>query len=133
MTKIFYLLFTTEVIIPDNDITFVRLAIFLFMAPIFVKYMIQLITAPWYYFLEKKHQHKAPLSRTPRASVLIPAWNEEVGILKTIQSVLNTRYENLELIVINDGSTDCTHELVTEFIEQHKLASDSNISLTSIK
>ena len=51
---------------------------------------------------------------------MVPAWNEEVGIVKTIQSVLKNNYKDIELIIINDGSTDKTHSVVTKFIEQNK-------------
>ncbi len=130
---VFYLLFTTELIVPQYDIEFMRMVIFICMAPLFVKYVIQLLTAPLYYFLEKHKQSKTPLTRTPRVSVLVPAWNEEVGIIKTMQSVLDTRYSNLELIAINDGSTDRTHELVTNFLENHKLHAESDQNLPEIK
>lgn len=131
--SVFYLLFTTEIATPDNDIASMRWVIFLFMAPIFVKYIIQLVTAPWYYLLEKHYQRRKPISATPQVSVLIPAWNEEVGILNTVQSVIDTQYEKLEIIVINDGSNDRTHELVTAFIEQHQSASNSASNLAKIK
>jgi poly-beta-1,6-N-acetyl-D-glucosamine synthase len=114
------LLFTTEHILPENDLAMMRLVILFFMLPIFLKYIVQLTAAPWYSFLEKRQNLPSTVARNPRVSVLIPAWNEEVGILKTIQSVLNTHYEDLELIVINDGSTDRTHELVTSFLESYK-------------
>ncbi|WP_415887439.1 glycosyltransferase [Neptuniibacter sp. QD37_6] len=51
-------------------------------------------------------------------SVLIPAWNEEVGIINTLRSALAADYNNYEVIVINDGSTDKTHQLLSEFIAQ---------------
>jgi len=48
----------------------------------------------------------------PAISVIIPAYNAERTILKTIESVLQQTYCNFELIVINDGSTDGTLELI---------------------
>jgi cellulose synthase/poly-beta-1,6-N-acetylglucosamine synthase-like glycosyltransferase len=48
--------------------------------------------------------------------VLIPAWNEEVGVAATIRSVLATGYPHLEVVVVNDGSTDRTHEVVQELL-----------------
>lgn len=47
----------------------------------------------------------------PRVAVLIPAFNEETVIVRTIRSVLNSDYPNLRVIVIDDGSTDNTFEV----------------------
>jgi cellulose synthase/poly-beta-1,6-N-acetylglucosamine synthase-like glycosyltransferase len=45
---------------------------------------------------------------TPPASVLLPAYNEQAGVVQSVQSLLDLRYPELEVIVINDGSTDDT-------------------------
>ena len=45
-------------------------------------------------------------------SCCIPAYNHEPFIGEAIQSFINQTYENLELIIINDGSTDRTHEII---------------------
>lgn len=50
----------------------------------------------------------------PRVAVLIPAYNEETVIVRTIRSVLNSDYENLRVIVVDDGSTDNTFEAARE-------------------
>ncbi len=42
--------------------------------------------------------------------MLIPAYNEEKVIVRTIRSVLNSDYKNLHVIVIDDGSKDRTAE-----------------------
>jgi peptidoglycan-N-acetylglucosamine deacetylase len=47
----------------------------------------------------------------PRVAVLIPAYNEETVIVRTIRSVLNSDYKNLHVIVIDDGSQDRTVEV----------------------
>lgn len=39
-------------------------------------------------------------------SVIIPVYNVEKGLKKTVKSVVNQRYKNLEIILINDGSSD---------------------------
>jgi cellulose synthase/poly-beta-1,6-N-acetylglucosamine synthase-like glycosyltransferase/spore germination protein YaaH/peptidoglycan/xylan/chitin deacetylase (PgdA/CDA1 family) len=48
----------------------------------------------------------------PVVSVLIPAYNEEEVIVYTINSVLESDYPKLEVIVVDDGSTDGTSELL---------------------
>jgi len=54
----------------------------------------------------------------PRVAVLIPAYNEEAVIVRTIRSVLNSDYKNLHVIVIDDGSRDRTAEVAAEAYSQ---------------
>lgn len=51
----------------------------------------------------------------PTVSVIIPACNEGEQIDTTISSLLGQEYQNLELVVINDRSTDKTGEVITQF------------------
>src|SRR5690606_2958642 len=46
----------------------------------------------------------------PVVSVILPVYNGEDSILSAVRSVLNQTWRNLELIVVNDGSTDGTLE-----------------------
>ena len=48
-----------------------------------------------------------------RVSILIPAWNAEATILRTLDSAQAQTVSDIEIIVIDDGSTDATVELVT--------------------
>jgi cellulose synthase/poly-beta-1,6-N-acetylglucosamine synthase-like glycosyltransferase/peptidoglycan/xylan/chitin deacetylase (PgdA/CDA1 family) len=63
--------------------------------------------------LRKPHDKASP-GFNPRVAVLIPAFNEETVIVRTIRSVLNSDYKNLHVIVIDDGSRDRTVEVATQ-------------------
>ena len=45
-------------------------------------------------------------------SIIVPTYNRGEIIRKTIQSVLDQKYENFEVIVVDDGSVDNTEEIV---------------------
>jgi len=50
----------------------------------------------------------------PSISILAPAYNEELSIIESLSSLLNVKYPDYEIIVINDGSSDKTLETVIE-------------------
>ncbi len=52
-------------------------------------------------------------------SVLVPAWNEEETIEETIHAIFNIDYPLLEVIVLNDGSTDRTGEIIKELQKKY--------------
>jgi len=56
----------------------------------------------------------------PKVSICIPVWNKENTVVKVIKNVLNLNYDNLEVIVVNDGSTDKSLEKIKKFIKKEK-------------
>jgi cellulose synthase/poly-beta-1,6-N-acetylglucosamine synthase-like glycosyltransferase/peptidoglycan/xylan/chitin deacetylase (PgdA/CDA1 family)/spore germination protein YaaH len=57
----------------------------------------------------RKRKNFAGHNYAPRIAVLIPAFNEEKVIVRTIRSVLMSNYKNIRILVIDDGSTDRTY------------------------
>lgn len=53
-------------------------------------------------------------------TVIVPAYNHAHFIAETIESIIAQTYENIELIILNDGSSDNTTEVVELFIEKCK-------------
>lgn len=53
-----------------------------------------------------------------KISVIIPAYNAEKYISKTIESVLQQTYDNFEIIIVNDGSQDNTGAIIKEYQEK---------------
>ena len=51
-------------------------------------------------------------------SVIIPAYNAEAFIHLTLDSVLAQTYQNFEVIVVDDGSSDRTAEVVESFVQR---------------
>ena len=51
----------------------------------------------------------------PLVSILIPAYNAGKWIQQTMESAVNQKYPNIEVVVVNDGSTDDTLQIVKRF------------------
>jgi cellulose synthase/poly-beta-1,6-N-acetylglucosamine synthase-like glycosyltransferase/peptidoglycan/xylan/chitin deacetylase (PgdA/CDA1 family)/spore germination protein YaaH len=62
----------------------------------------------------RKRKNFATPEYAPRVAVLIPAYNEEKVIVRTVRSVMMSNYKNIRIIVIDDGSKDRTLEVVRE-------------------
>lgn len=59
----------------------------------------------------KQKRHPKELSETPLASIIVPAYNEGPTLENCIVSLFKQTYDNFEIIIINDGSTDDTEKI----------------------
>lgn len=56
----------------------------------------------------------------PKVSIIIPAYNVEKEIEKTLHSVINQTFQDWELLIVNDGSTDYTQKTILDVIEENE-------------
>lgn len=54
-------------------------------------------------------------------SIIMPSWNTANFIKDSIQSVLNQTYENWELLIVDDCSTDKTYEVIAPFLDDTRI------------
>ncbi len=64
----------------------------------------------------------------PLVSVIIPAFNAAKYIKDTLNSVLLQTWDNLEIVIVNDGSTDDTEIIIHEFLEDKRIKYVSQIN-----
>ncbi len=114
---------------PVAEFDSLRAVMLVLLMPLLAKYVLQLASAPFYSIVSRRRARRSADRERPSVSVLIPAWNEEVGIIKTIASVLNTEYPNLQVVVINDGSTDGTHAKVSRFVDGYARSGEQRATI----
>ena len=61
---------------------------------------------------------------SPKVGIIIPAYNTEKYIFRALESCINQSYENIEIIVVDDGSSDGTYNVIN-----HYCGMDSRIKL----
>lgn len=55
----------------------------------------------------------------PKISIIVTSYNKKKYIAQTLQSILDQRYPNLEIIVIDDGSTDNSLQIINSFARKN--------------
>ncbi len=76
------------------------------------------------------------MEKTPLISVLIPVYNAEKYVERCVKSVLKQTYPNFEVVIVDDGSTDTSYEILQKLaqtdsrIKLFKKENEKNISKT---
>ena len=52
-----------------------------------------------------------------KITVIVPVYNVENYLRKCLDSIITQTYKNIEIVVVNDGSTDASGEICKEFAE----------------
>ena len=95
---------------------FMRISWISIQNTIFLLALIVALRSPIYLVLALARRAKYPINPdyTPPVTVIIPAYNEARVIERSVRSVLESDYPDFEIIVVDDGSTDNTAEVVCE-------------------
>ena len=56
----------------------------------------------------------------PQVSVIIPTYNCPKYLTQTLESVLNQTFNDYEIIIVDDGSTDDTKVVLQQFLKEYK-------------
>lgn len=66
-------------------------------------------------WMQKRRMNTLPLlpvTDIPGVSIIVPAYNEEINAVKTVNDLLNLHYPNFEILFVDDGSKDQTFDIV---------------------
>lgn len=55
------------------------------------------------------------MTKKPAISIIMPVWNGETYLREAVESVLKQTFQDFEFLVLNDGSTDATAEILAEY------------------
>lgn len=81
--------------------------------------------------LERKGSAIAPT--LPLVSVLVPAYNRADTIAETLDSLIQQSYPNLEIVVVDDGSTDATAQVAARYADRVRYVRQINGGLASAR
>lgn len=74
-----------------------------------------------------------PTASTPLVSIIIPNYNHAQYVSDAINSVLNQHYRQFEIIVVDDGSTDNSREVINRFSHQIQFITQKNQGLSAAR
>jgi len=80
----------------------------------------QFVVYVWFYPKATRNKNTNSSGKKPPISVVICAHNEEKNLKACLNSVLNQKYPDFEVVVVDDRSTDKTAQIVFDFQKAHK-------------
>jgi len=119
VTLVTYLiLLNSKVSVPTVVVNVSIISLLFFLLLLVFRY-VALIYMSFLHISQSKEEEFDEVNMQLKASILIPAYNEEKGIEESIKSMLELDYDNYEIIVINDGSKDNTLEVARKWEGWH--------------
>ena len=69
--------------------------------------------------IKEKRKKTSEIEYTPKVSIIVPAYNEELNAERTVHNLLKSNYPDLEVIFVDDGSKDDTYNKVKTTFENN--------------
>lgn len=82
---------------------------------------------------EKYESQKAGVMSDPLVSIIIPTYNQARWLKDAVESALSQTYKAVEVIVVNDGSTDTTSELLRTYDGRVRVYEQANAGLSAAR
>lgn len=137
----FSIIFSVFILTPrqQTDFPIFRSIIIFFASVLLTKYFLYMLVSPWHDMVVDYKKYINSLKKRfkkaydPKVSVIIPAWNEGEGVLTTIKSLIASTHTNLEIVVVNNASTDDTEKNVLKLISDWESSVEGSLSRVRVK
>ncbi|WP_020482957.1 glycosyltransferase family 2 protein [Methylomonas sp. MK1] len=73
------------------------------------------------------------MNNPPLISIIIPVYNSEKYLEEALQSALSQTYNNIEIIAVNDGSTDSSQDILKKYADSIKILSQPNLGASAAR
>ena len=83
--------------------------------------------------IPRTHEHRQNVMKAPLVSVIIPSYNSAHFLNRSVDSVLAQTHKNIEIIIIDDGSTDDTAEVIKRFADKVRYHYQENRGLAGAR
>ncbi len=118
---VFLPLIVSIAIVITEHLSFYTVIIFMGLTSLFVTSSFYIPLAIYEKYFNRKEKVSSFL---PPVTIIIPAYNEETGISRTLDSLVEVDYPSKEIIVVDDGSSDNTYHIATGY--KSKFPKDNN-------
>jgi cellulose synthase/poly-beta-1,6-N-acetylglucosamine synthase-like glycosyltransferase len=112
---IFIIIFVLFVVILRDAVS--SILIHILLVSLIFTMMINFLTVPLaiIHKLREKDTPSVTSKYKPRVSIIVPAYNEEKVIVRTIETLVEADYPNKEIIIVDDGSQDNTFAIASKY------------------
>ena len=76
---------------------------------------------PYKIYLYLKRHRKGLGESMKKVSIIVPIYNVKQYVRRCIESLINQTYENVEIILVNDGSDDGSSDIIKEYESNNKV------------